>query len=1123
MGNFDFLKGEWPKVYGSASRAEQYLLNDPPTAAFWARRTIETLVEHLYDLIGLREPYKTDLVALISDAEFKRVTGDAINAKLHFIRTLGNKAAHAGHQVPKPAAEQALRELHHVLIWAAYHYSTHPDVVPMDSQFDPQLAARSAPLSRDELIELARTIKAQDEAHARALEERDQAVAERDAEIARLREQVKAAQAAKVLKDTHDYREAETRDAFIDLLPQEAGWCLDQARDREYKVTGIPSSTGAGYVDYVLWGEDDAPVAIVEAKRTRRSPMEGQEQARLYADALERKFGRRPIIYCTNGYEHVLWDDASGYPPRPVSGFARRDELERMIQRRRTRQPLGQQPIDRGIASRYYQERAIRAVGEAFERRQRQALLVMATGTGKTRTAIALVKQLMNAGWVKKALFLADRQALVTQAHKHFVQHLPEAAPVNLLTDRNGEGRVYLSTYQTMMGLVTAADDDRGRRFGPEYFDLIVIDEAHRSVYAKYGFLFAHFDALLLGLTATPKDEVDHNTYRLFHLEDGVPTDAYGLDAAIADGYLVPPKGVSVGTKFLRGGITYDDLTDDEKDQWDALDWGEGDPPDAIGADELNRFLFNADTVDKVLKTLMIKGHKVAGGDRIAKTIIFAQNQKHAEFIGSRFDVGWPEHAGRYARVITHGVSYVDQLIDKFSQPGSDPHIAISVDMLDTGIDVPDVANLVFFKPVRSKTKFWQMIGRGTRLRPDLYGEGQDKEDFYVFDFCGNLEFFGQDLPGTEGSTQRSLTERIIERRLALLQGLDSAGPGGSAEDAALRTTTARLLHEFVSGMTLDNVLVRPHRRAVEKFSRAESWSAISPEDAREALALAGLPSGAALGGEAAKRFDLLILRAQVGQLEADAAVVDRVREVVQAIAEHLLTKTAIPVVADQAQLLDEVASTHWWVDVTPAMLEAVRVRMRDLASLVTTTTGRNPVYTDIEDTLGEERDIALPGTTPGLNWDRFVDKATAHMRAHESHMAIQRLRRNRPLTATDLRELETMLIEAGAQPAHLERARADAGGLGLFVRSLVGLERAAAMEAFAEFLDESTHSVAQIRLIEMIIAELTRNGAMDPGRLYESPFTDDLPRGVDMIFPNEEVDTIVEILRDVRERAGVA
>lgn len=323
--------------------------------------------------------------------------------------------------------------------------------------------------------------------------------------------------------------------------------------------------------------------------------------------------------------------------------------------------------------------------------------------------------------------------------------------------------------------------------------------------------------------------------------------------------------------------------------------------------------------------------------------------------------------------------------------------------------------------------------------------------------------------------------------------------------------------------MTLDNVLVRPHRRAVEKFSRAETWSALSPDYAREALTLAGLPSGAALGGETAKRFDLLILRAQVGRLEADAAAVDRVRETVQAIADHLLTKTTIPVVAAQARLLDEIAGDDWWTDVTPAMLETVRVRIRDLAALVTTTTGRNPVYTDFEDTLGDEHDVALPGTTPGLNWERFVDKATAHLRAHESHMAIQRLRRNRPLTATDLEELEEMLVEAGAQPSHLERARADAGGLGLFVRSLVGLDRAAALEAFAQFLDESTHSVAQIRLVEMIVAELTRNGAMDPGRLYESPFTDDLPHGVDMIFPDDEVDTIVEILRDVRERADVA
>jgi len=385
--------------------------------------------------------------------------------------------------------------------------------------------------------------------------------------------------------------------------------------------TGSTTGSGNGFVDYVLWGADDLPLALVEAKRTTKSAAVGQQQAKLYADCLETAYGRRPVIFYTNGYEHWLWDDAAGYPPREVQGFYTRGELELLIQRRQTRLPLSGAQVDTDIAGRPYQVRAIKAVGDAFDRKQREALLAMATGSGKTRTVIALVDQLQKTNWVKRVLFLADRTALVRQAANTFKTHLPGSTTVNLVTEKITDGRVYVSTYPTMMNLIDQADD-QGRRFGPGYFDLIVIDEAHRSVYAKYGAIFDYFDAQLVGLTATPKDEVDHNTYRLFHLEDGVPTDAYSLEEAVEAGYLVPPKGVSVGTKFLRAGIRYDDLSDEEKDQWDTLDWGEDGPPDEVGAEELNRFLFNEDTVDKVLAALMLDGHKVAGGDRLGKTIV---------------------------------------------------------------------------------------------------------------------------------------------------------------------------------------------------------------------------------------------------------------------------------------------------------------------------------------------------------------------------------------------------------------------------------------------------------------------------------------------------------------------
>lgn len=1117
MSNFAFIKAEWPAIHADCARAESYLSDDPRSACFYSRRAAEVLVAHLYDVMTLSLPYQDDLSARVNDAGFKAKVGVGISQKLNLIRKVGNAAVHDTRPIRPDVALSVLRELHHVVVWAAFRYSTNPSVVPTKSLFDPALAAKAGPLSHAEVMKLAAKFKAQDEAHAKALAEKDELAAAKDAELAKLRKQLAEAQAANTKQDDHDYSEAETRDLFIDVLLREAGWPLTDARDREYEVSGMPNAEGKGFVDYVLWGADGLPLAVVEAKRTTKSAEVGRNQAELYATCLEAKFGRRPVIFYTNGYDHWIWDDAAGYPPREIQGFYTRDELELLIQRRQTRLPLAQAEVNNDIAGRPYQAKAIKAIDAAFDSLQREALLVMATGAGKTRTVIALVDQLMKANWVKRVLFLADRTALVNQAVNAFKTHLPAATTVNLVTEKATDGRVYASTYPTMMNLINEVDD-RGRRFGAGYFDLIVIDEAHRSVYAKYGAIFDYFDAMLVGLTATPKNEVDHNTYRLFHLEDGVPTDAYEISDAVKDGFLVPPMSISLGTKFLRQGIKYDDLTEEEKDEWDTLDWGEDGPPEEVGADELNKFLFNEDTVDKVLATVMTEGYKVDSGDRLGKTIIFAKNQAHAEFIQKRFDIGWPEHAGRFARIITHGTPYAQTLIDDFGQTGKAPHLAISVDMLDTGIDVPDVVNLVFFKTIHSKTKFWQMIGRGTRLRPDLFGPGEDKKDFFVFDFCGNLEYFSEDLPGVEGTNQKSLGERIFEARLGLVAGLDAA-----EAEPELRAEAAGLLHEFVAGMTLDNVLVRPHRKAVEHFAESKEWEHLSKEDAGLALGLAALPSEAAVKDSDvdAKRFDLLILRRQLAQLEGDLVAAERFRETAQAIAEALLVKTTIPSVAEQAELLEQVAGDDWWVDVTLPMLEVARLRIRGLVRFVDKVK-KQPVYTDFEDQLSEAKEVLLPVVTPGTNFERFRAKAAAYLREHEDHVALQRLRRNKQLTPDDLASLEEMLLASGAGPkADIQWAAEESNGLGLFIRSLVGLDRAAAAEAFGDYLDGSKFNVDQIRFVDLIIDELTANGVMEPGRLFEPPYTDHAPTGPDMFFPDAQVDEIVSILRAVKGNAS--
>ena len=1159
MSNFQFLLPEFRALHEPAAGAEQLVQSDPRAAAMRARHALEQVVLWLYDSdSSLRMPYDQALNTLLTQPDFTRLVPPYVFDKMRLIQRQGNLAVHAARSVSRADAMGLARELFHVLFWLARTYTRTSDPKQLVAEWDearvPVLvnADEAVQFTRDELKKQEERFQAQLDARlaelqqreqtlstqAVTLAEREQLLARLDAELAERRAELAQAKTnALAFTDTHDYDEAATRRQLIDVLLAEAGWDVGSRTGGvsvEVPVPGMPNTQGAGAADYVLLAADGKPAAVVEAKRTLKDAEIGRQQAKLYADGLERQHGRRPLIYYSNGHHTFFWDDTQA-PPRQVQGFHTREELALYLERRHLQEDPRTLTINSAIAGRPYQLRAIRAMVEALAAGRRRGLLTLATGSGKTRIAVALVDLLMRANRIKRVLFLADRTELVRQATNAFKQYLPDSSPVNLLLDKNGQGRVFVSTYPTMMGLIDELEGGR-RRYGIGHFDLVIVDEAHRSVYQKYGAIFQYFDSYLIGLTATPRDEVDRDTYHLFGLETGVPTDAYSLDEAVADGFLVPPKAYDVPLRFVREGIRYDELSPEEQEHWDSLDWGDrsgsGEAPDEVQASEINKNLFNESTVDLMLKHLMQHGIQVDGGDRLGKTIVFAVNQKHADYIAQRFDHQYPHLKGSFARVITHAAPYAHTLIDAFKKPAEPPYIAISVDMLDTGIDVPEVLNLVFFKAVRSKVKFLQMIGRGTRLCENLFGPGRDKSEFAVFDFCGNFEYFNQNPKGASASVAEPLGKRLFKQRVDLLALLREKHPApptaqeprppctGDAEpqsEQQMQDALVDELHGEVAAMNPNNFIVRTEGEQVARFARRKAWHVLDGSaiaDLRNHVA--GLPSEQPSDPIAARLFDLLCVNLQLSKLRNGndwPALQQRVVD----IAAALEAMQAVPIVKAELPLIQDIQTEDYWKDITLPMLEQLRRRLRPLVHLIENEGTRNIIYTVLQDEIGAPGEVTLTNYSAGVNVAQYRRKVEAFIRANENHVAIAKLKHARPLTPSDLQELQRFFFSAPEVESREQFTRTyGEQSLPRFIRSLVGLDRAAAKQLFARFLDGSRYSSQQIRFVEMIIDRLATSGEIEPGQLYEPPFTAIHQQGLDGAFGDADADAIVSLVNEV-------
>ena len=1114
--NFDFLRQEFLHVAESASYAERHVYGDPRASCFHARYALERLVKRVYRIDKVLSPPKVqNLDNYLQEPAFQALVPEVVLQKAEFVRQAGNVAVH-GNKTPAPeTALDVLRELSHVLYWAGRTYLRKGAEKLQGKTFDESLIPRpETPQAPASLAELE-AVTAQRDAT-------EDARRELESEVEALRERLAAIKAEnEAVRETHDWNEDKTRSLLIDLALHQAGWRLDSKHDREYEVTGMPNESGIGYADYVLWGDDGKPLAMVEAKKTTVDLEVGQQQAKLYADCLEAMHGQRPVIFYTNGYKTRLWDDLF-YPPRTVAGFYKKDELASLVLRRAQREPLDVAQVRGRIVDRYYQKRAIGSIVEQFANARRKALLVMATGSGKTRTAVALVDLLQRAGWVKQTLFLADRVSLVNQAVSVFKTHLPESSPVNLVTEKDKVGRVYVSTYPTMMGLIDETEGNEAR-FSVGHFDLVIIDEAHRSVYQKYGAIFRYFDSLLVGLTATPREQVDRNTYALFGLEPGVPTDAYELETAVADGFLVPPRVQQVDLKFPREGINYDSLGEEEREQWESVDWGDDvDPdalPDRVNASAINNWLFNQDTVDKALRHLMEHGHKVEGGDRLAKTILFALNHEHAKFVEERFNHHYPQLAGHFARIIDHYAKYPQSLLDDFSQKDTAPYLAISVDMLDTGINVPEVANLVFFKPVYSKIKFWQMIGRGTRLCPDLFGPDEDKQDFRVFDFCFNFDFFRENPDGIEAGGRVPLGTRLFRSRVQLLSHVHTTP--ALDPDMKLVGSLTDELHGEVATMNRENFIVRMHLEAVNRFRERKAWEQLSDADVEVLrLEVAGLPNEIETDDIESRMFDLTALRMQLALVEGNETVFESHRQLVVEIAMLLEEKSTIPAVKTQLGYLAAVQETDFWEGIALSGLEELRLRLRGIVPFLDKKK-RKIVYTDFQDeVMGVREEPALYMLK--MTGAQYEKKVNEYLRNHLDHLVIRRLRTNQPLTDADLKGLESTLVEIGEEDGATLfsglLARSESPSLAHFVRSLVGLDRTAAQAAFSSFLGDRSLTPPQIRFIEMVIDQLSARGVMEASALYEPPFSYLHAEGPDALFDSkvEVIEGIFEVLRQV-------
>ena len=1088
MKNFDFIKElaevipAFHQLHAYCDKAEIFQKAFPEESAANARKALEWLVKnHLAMAKVTLEPHET-LSQMIKRPEIDAFVNEdwELIQDMRTVKKIGNYAAHTGTQkIRKNDAFICLRALYHVACGFLYRWRAIDKIAAFDATLIPQ------DFTQVHAADNSEPAVSPDLKHHVPHEAIEHPVPPTQ-------------QPAESLES-----ETITRQCLIDYMLNEAGWEILHAKGDiqggkagiEIKIEGMDRkfhSSGIGYADYVLFSKDSKPLAVIEAKSTIHSPEAGRKQAIEYADCLEKKYGVRPVIYYTNGYTTKVIDGLD-YPPRNVISFHSYNDLEYLIQKR-SRSPITNLAIDDEITNRPYQKTAIKSLVEWLNRKHRRGLLVLATGTGKTRVSISLCKLLYNnSKWLKNVLFLADRKELVKQAHEKFEEFLP-SQPMSCLSEDDKpdtNARIVFSTYQTMINYINTEPLE----FSIGHFDLIIIDEAHRSVFGKYGAIFQYFDSLLIGLTATPRAEIDKNTFQLLELENE-PNFEYTYEEAIRDEYLRPYRLKKCNSKMINRGIKYDDLSAEQREQlekvWEYEKAMKGIPKEKeyhrdIQGNEIFNYLINDDTIDNVLSELLTNGLKVHSGEDVGKTIIFAYNHKHAERIVERFNQLYPERGADYCQLIDNQVKNHSAIIADFKMEAKMPQIAVSVDMLDTGIDVPEILNLVFFKIIKSKIKFEQMIGRGTRLCKDLFGPGEDKQEFYIFDWCGNFDFFSKQGDDIHPSDSKSLTDRLFCLRLDIAKELQSAEHQEKEFDKQLHDELKTLLHQQVAAIGKERKEARPWLNIIEPYSNQEKWTCLSELDVSRLKKIGHLIK-VDKDDEEAKRFDIVMLHIMLSLIDTTRRV-GQFRKVVVNIAAILEKKASIPAVMERIDIIRQVQKPVFWENESLDALEHVRRELRGLVHLLKEQRGGKKFIIDIEDTYTK-----VEGGEDEVIKTSYKQRVIDYLAENSNNDTLRKIQHFEQLTSADIEELERIFFEElGTKDEYNELTEGHPykNNVAAFIRVINGIDRQKALQIYQQFIEGYNLTSEQEIYLKNILDYISMNGDIETRNFLEYPLKD--------------------------------